>query len=188
MKFGYIIGPFRAATSWQVEQNVRNAEALAHEVANLGVFPIIPHANTRFFNGLFTDEFWIEGTRGLMLRAADCAITVAALGFPWKHSVGSVAEVEGMRLAGRPVFHTVVDLSNWLTRAPVDFETCPANDRAEMALREQRRLCEYAGVSANVFDRLWACALQYGRACADISVADYQARLRREAYADAKRT
>jgi hypothetical protein len=48
MKFGYIIGPFRAPTVWQVEQNIRIAEELGFEVAQLGVFPIIPHANTRF--------------------------------------------------------------------------------------------------------------------------------------------
>jgi hypothetical protein len=114
MKFGYIIGPFRAATPWQVEQNVRNAEALAHEIASLGVFPIIPHANTRFFNGLFTDEFWIEGTRSLMERAADFAITVEALGLPWKHSKGSVGEVEHMHSLGRPVFYSLRSLRAWL--------------------------------------------------------------------------
>jgi hypothetical protein len=114
MKFGYIIGPFRADTPWQVEQNVRNAEALAHEVASLGVFPVVPHANTRFFNGLFTDKFWLEGMRGLMERSADFAITVEALGFPWRHSTGSVGEIEHMGLLGRPVFHSLRLLRAWL--------------------------------------------------------------------------
>ena len=62
MKLGYIIGPFRAPTAWEIEQNVRNAERLGLEVAKLGAFPIIPHAITRFFHGLLSDEFWLEGT------------------------------------------------------------------------------------------------------------------------------
>jgi hypothetical protein len=101
---------------WVVEQNVRNAEALAFEVMNLGAFPIIPHANTRFFHGLATYEFWIEGTRILMERSADFAITVEAIGFPWKHSKGSVGEVEHMGLLGRPVFHSLRPLRAWLER------------------------------------------------------------------------
>ena len=118
MKYGYIIGPFREDTVWEMEQNVRNAERLGFEVADLGVFPIIPHANTRFFNGAFADAFLLEGTRGLMLRAADFAITVEALGFSWRHSRGSVAEVECMETAGRPVFHSLLTLRAWLTNAP----------------------------------------------------------------------
>jgi hypothetical protein len=116
MKFGYIIGPFRAPTVWQVEQNIRIAEELGFEVAQLGVFPIIPHANTRFFNGLFTDEFWLNGTRLLMERLADFAITVEALGFPWKQSTGSVGEVEHMLHLNRPVFHSLRPLKVWLER------------------------------------------------------------------------
>jgi hypothetical protein len=113
MKYGYIIGLFRADTVWEMEQNARNAERLGFEVAELGAFPIILHANTRFFNGAS-----LEGTRGLMLRAADFAITVEALGFSWRHSRGNVAEVECMETAGRPVFHSLPALRAWLTNAP----------------------------------------------------------------------
>jgi hypothetical protein len=115
MKYGYIIGPFRAPTPWEVELNVRAAEQLALEVHKLEAFAVCPHANTRFFDKLLTDEHWIEGTKGLLLRC-DFAITVEAIGLPWKHSVGSVSEVESARLAPIPIFHDLNNLRGWLER------------------------------------------------------------------------
>jgi hypothetical protein len=113
MKFGYIIGPFRAETPWDIEQNVRTAELLGFEVAKLGAFPVIPHANTRFFHKALPDVFWIEGTAGLLLRC-DFGITVEALGKPWRHSLGSVEEVNLAKTKHLPVFHALGDLSRWL--------------------------------------------------------------------------
>jgi len=114
MKFGYIIGPFTSDTAWEIEQNVRNAEKLAFEVMKLGAFPIIPHANTRFFHNQANVEFWYEGARGLMERAADFAITVEAIGIDWRTSRGSIDEVARMERLGRPVFHGLYALREWL--------------------------------------------------------------------------
>jgi hypothetical protein len=115
MKLGYIIGPFRAPTHWEVQQNVRNAERLGLEVAKLGAFPVIPHKNTENFDGLLTDEFWLEGTRALLLRC-DFAITVEAIGLPWKHSQGSFGEVVSASSIEPeiPVFHSLPMLDSWL--------------------------------------------------------------------------
>ena len=66
MKVIYIAGPFRGDTSWQIECNVRDAEALGLEVARAGAMPLIPHANTRFFDGELTDDFWLRGTLALL--------------------------------------------------------------------------------------------------------------------------
>jgi hypothetical protein len=118
MKLGYIIGPFRADTAWQIEQNVRNAETLGLEVARLGAFPVIPHANTRFFHGSLSDDFWLRGTRDLLVRVADFAITVEAIGFPWTHSVGSQEEVALTKSLGRPVFYRLSALESWLQENP----------------------------------------------------------------------
>jgi hypothetical protein len=113
MRFGYIIGPFRANTPWDIEQNVRTAELLGFEVAKLGAFPVIPHANTRFFHKALPDVFWIEGTAGLLLRC-DFGITVEALGKPWRQSLGSVNEVNIAVAKPMPVFHNLGDLGRWL--------------------------------------------------------------------------
>lgn len=75
MKVIYIAGPFRAATAWGIEQNIREAEALGLRIAGFGAMPMIPHANTRFFHGLLDDAFWIEGTCELLLRCDAVAFT-----------------------------------------------------------------------------------------------------------------
>jgi hypothetical protein len=95
-------------------QNVRNAEMLGFEVGKLGAMPVIPHKNTENFNGLFNDDFWIEGTKELM-RRCDAAITVEALGLSYGHSKGSLGEVVEMRIyCGKPFFHSLGDLRFWL--------------------------------------------------------------------------
>jgi hypothetical protein len=113
MKVVYVIGPFRAKYHWLVCNNVRNAERLGLKVAKLGAMPLIPHKNTENFDGLLTDQFWIEGTKELLDRA-DAAITVEAIGIDWTGSQGSVGEVERCRETGKPCFHTLPDLLAWL--------------------------------------------------------------------------
>jgi hypothetical protein len=113
MKVVYCIGPFRAPTHWGVQQNVRIAEQLGLEVARLGAMPIIPHKNTENFDGLLTDEFWLEGTKEL-LRHSDAAITVKAIGFDYSGSTGSRDEVEEARVQCLPVFHDLLHLKMWL--------------------------------------------------------------------------
>jgi hypothetical protein len=113
MKLGYIIGPFRAPTAWEVQLNVRNAEMLGLEVAKLGAFPVIPHKNTENFNGLLTDDFWLKGTAELLLRC-DFAITVSAIHVPWYSSKGSQGEVLLATQRGIPVFYELTKLHAWL--------------------------------------------------------------------------
>ena len=116
MKVVYIIGPFRGKSHWEVAENVRNAERLGLEVAKLGAMPLIPHKNTENFDGLLTDEFWIEGTKEL-LRRGDAAITVAAIGIDYTKSDGSLGEVIEMeKILKRPVFHYLHSLQQWLLR------------------------------------------------------------------------
>ena len=99
MQLVYIAGPFRAATAWEIEQNVRRAEELALEVARAGAMPVCPHTNTRFFHGQCTDEFWLAGTMELLHR---CDAVVAAYG--WERSSGSRAEVAEADRCGIPAF------------------------------------------------------------------------------------
>lgn len=100
VKVVYIAGPFRGPNSWAVEQNIRNAENMAFEVASAGCMPLCPHTMTRFFNGTLTDEFWLGGALDL-LRRCDAILLLPG----WWGSVGSVAErVEAIRI-GLPVLH-----------------------------------------------------------------------------------
>lgn len=100
MKLVYIAGPYRAATRWQEEQNVRRAEEYGRAVSILGAYPLVPHANTRpYFGGEIPDEFWLEGTLELM-RRCDAVLLIEG----WENSNGTRAEkLEAERLS-IPVF------------------------------------------------------------------------------------
>ena len=84
----YIAGPYRGATAWDVEQNIRAAEALGAEVARLGAYPIIPHSNTRYYFEHFQPgEFWLAATIALLSRCDGAVFTNH-----WQRSSGARAE------------------------------------------------------------------------------------------------
>lgn len=110
MKLVYVAGKFRGPTAWDIEQNIRRAELVGMEVARLGAAPLIPHANTRFFHGTLTDEFWLAATMAMLDRCD--AVMLAP---EWQDSKGTLAEVERAKQRGLPVFEGLYDLKLWLT-------------------------------------------------------------------------
>jgi len=115
MKLVYIAGKFRGPTAWDIEQNIRRAEWVGMEVARLGAAPLIPHANTRFFHGTLTDEFWLAATLEMLDR---CDAVQLVQG--WPESKGTLAEIERARARGIPVFAVGGDLEAWLKSAEVE--------------------------------------------------------------------
>lgn len=109
MKVVYIAGPFRADHAWGIECRVRCAEEAALQVAEIGAMPLCPHTNTRFFHGLLTDEFWLEGTMEL-LRRCDAVYLVPG----WQHSSGTLAELQEAADLGLPVFESRERLRSWI--------------------------------------------------------------------------
>ncbi len=109
----YIAGPFRGPNAWAVEQNVRRAEMLGFEVACLGMSPLIPHTNTRFFNGTMDDQFWIDATLAL-LEKADAVMLVDG----WQKSAGARGEVAAALDRGIPVFDLTEHLVAWRDGSP----------------------------------------------------------------------
>jgi hypothetical protein len=96
----YCAGPYRAATTWLVEQNIRAAEALGYRIAQLGAYPIIPHSNTRgFFESAAGDDLWLAGTLELM-RRCDCVVLLPT----WRESSGARAEQAEAERLGLKVF------------------------------------------------------------------------------------
>lgn len=116
MRLIYIAGPFRGASAWDIEQNIRRAEESGLEVARLGAMPIVPHAMTRYWHGVagVPESFWLRGTIE-MLRRADAVLLIAE----WRASRGSVAERAEAERLGIPVFESACDLADWLGRIPV---------------------------------------------------------------------
>jgi nucleoside 2-deoxyribosyltransferase len=100
----YVAGPFRGKNAWEVEENIRRAERAGFSLAERGFMPLIPHCNTRFFNGTLTDEFWLEGTLELLKRC-DAVFLVDG----WSNSQGTQKEVEEAKKLGIPVYYETTD-------------------------------------------------------------------------------
>lgn len=111
MKVVFIAGPFRGRNTWEVEQNVRRAEELALKVAELGATPLCPHTNTRFFDGLLNDRFWLAAAQEL-LRRSDAVMLVEG----WEGSTGTQGEIELAKQERIPVFASLYELQRYLQR------------------------------------------------------------------------
>lgn len=113
MKVVYVAGPFRGETAWQIEKNVRAAEALALEVWRVGAAALCPHANSRFFHGSLPDQVFTDGTLALL------AVSHAILMMPgWELSTGARGERAWALEHRLPVFYSVEDLEDWLAGKP----------------------------------------------------------------------
>jgi hypothetical protein len=105
MKLIYIAGPFRGKDSWEREQNIRRAEALALQVWRAGFACICPHTNTRFFDGAAHDHVWLEGDLVIMWRCDAVLMTD-----DWERSQGARAERESALANGIPVYYSLHEL------------------------------------------------------------------------------
>jgi hypothetical protein len=104
----YVAGPFRGKDSWEMENNIRRAEALALEVWREGMAALCPHANTRFFQGAAPDTTWLEGDLEL-LRRCDAVLLTR----DWARSVGAREEKRFAESLGIPCFQTLEALLEW---------------------------------------------------------------------------
>ena len=95
----YIAGPFRGPNSWEIEQNIRRAEALSLEVWRMGMAAICPHANTRFFQGAAPDSVWLDGDLEILSRCDAILMTP-----DWERSSGARAERDFAIEHGIPVY------------------------------------------------------------------------------------
>lgn len=111
IKVVYIAGPFRASNAWEVEQNIRRAEALALEVWRLGAAAICPHANTRFFDGAAANKIWLTGDLEILRR---CDAVVMVMG--WHESSGATQERKLAQKLNLPIFYEgcLDELETWI--------------------------------------------------------------------------
>ena len=111
MKLIYVAGPYRAESAWEVEKNIRRAEEAGLTLAGLGACPVIPHTMFRFFNGLRTDEFWLEATLQLLSKC-DAVYMVPG----WENSEGSIGEHAHAQAHGFQIFQLYSLVEAWLEK------------------------------------------------------------------------
>ncbi len=107
----YVAGPYRASNAWEVEQNVRAAEAHSLKVWEAGGVPVCPHTMTRYFDGALPDDTFLNGLIELMLR---CDLVYVLPG--WRKSEGTKAEIAEADQALIPVLFNFDELCESLNR------------------------------------------------------------------------
>lgn len=108
-KVYYIAGPFRAATPWLVEQNVRRAESVSLALWKNGIPNMCPHTQGRFLDKEIPDDVILDGMKAVMLA---CHGVVVLPG--WEFSAGTRAEIEVAGRAGMRIhyIHDIDDLNS----------------------------------------------------------------------------
>ena len=100
MKVAFISGPYRGKTHYDIEQNIREAEAVAIKYWCLGYAVVCPHKNSSHFDGLAPDDVWLKGTLAIMEK---CDVIVMLP--KWRESEGARNELERATLKGLEVIY-----------------------------------------------------------------------------------
>ncbi len=101
----YVAGPYRAPHAFGREENIFEARRVGAMLVADGFMPVIPHANTAHFDGLASDEFFLEGTLEMM-RRCDAVLLIPS----WEKSSGARAEKAEAEELGIPVVDNLQDL------------------------------------------------------------------------------
>lgn len=133
MKLIYIAGPYRPYTcadgTWiGTSMNIRNAEVtavhLVNELGHLGLFPVVPHLNTRGFESQVkknSDQYFLDGTMAILERCDAVLLTMSDADVV---SVGTKAEVHRAHQLGIQVYRSFDSLrraaqENQIVRLPI---------------------------------------------------------------------
>ncbi|HBS5944279.1 TPA: hypothetical protein MAL10_004427 [Klebsiella pneumoniae] len=115
MKLIYIAGPYRPYTcadgTWVgTPMNIRNAEVtavnLVNELGHLGLFPVVPHLNTRDFENQVKqndDQYFLDGTMAMLER---CDAVLLTMPNADEVSSGTKAEVHRAHQLGIQVYRS----------------------------------------------------------------------------------
>jgi hypothetical protein len=95
MKKAYVSGPYRGESEYEVKQNIRNAEAIAVALWQMGYAVFCPHMNAAFLGGACPDNVWLEGDIE-WLKCADLVVLVNG----WMSSKGTLEEIRVARECG----------------------------------------------------------------------------------------
>lgn len=133
MKLIYVAGPYRPYTcadgTWVgTSMNIRNAEVtavnLVNELGHLGLFPVVPHLNTRGFESQVkknSDQYFLDGTMAMLER---CDAVLLTMPNADEVSSGTKAEVHRAYQLGIQVYRSFDSLrraaqENQIVRLPM---------------------------------------------------------------------
>jgi hypothetical protein len=105
IRLAYVAGPYRAASAWDREQNVRAAEHVSLQLWRGGVPAICPHTMCRFYQDASPDAVWLEGMLEILRR---CDAMVLCPG--WQESEGTRVECVEATARGIPIYQSVAAL------------------------------------------------------------------------------
>jgi hypothetical protein len=111
MKVVYVAGAYRGSCEWEVEANIRKAEAIALQLWKMGAVAICPHKNTAHFGGALPDERWLQGDLELV-RRSDAVCCAPG----WEESEGARGEVALAHELAIPVFANPGQVKEWLSQ------------------------------------------------------------------------
>lgn len=115
IKLVYIAGPYRANNCWNRQVNIFRAREAGAIVAENGHMPIVPHQNTANYDGIGSDQFWLDATLELCRRCDEIVMmeawftTQGTIAPHWKQSIGSRGEHDEMKKLGKPVYYNIHD-------------------------------------------------------------------------------
>lgn len=105
----YTSGPYRAASSWKIEGNIRAAEAIALSIWGLGAAVVCPHTLTRYYQGELLDDIWLSGDLAL-IRGVDAVYMLKN----WEKSEGAIIEKAYAEKLGKPVLFNLDELDEYI--------------------------------------------------------------------------
>ena len=112
IKLVYVAGPYSAQEPSQVAINIGQAWFAGRELVKMGLFPVIPHMNTAFFEGLQDYDFFLEGTFRLL---SQCDAMLVLPGY--ENSDGTLREIRKASMSLYiPIFYSFKEVREWLDK------------------------------------------------------------------------
>ena len=104
MKILYIAGPYRGKTVNEIRVNIRRASDAAAEIWKAGHAAICPHLNSAYFDGVTTDENFLEGYVEILKRCDGMILHGT-----WNLSAGTMKEIQVCKDNNIPIYVTIRD-------------------------------------------------------------------------------
>ena len=104
----YIAGKISGKDGWEIEENIRKAEAVSLRMWKQGIAAICVHSQGRFMVGVGDYDLWLPPDYEI-IRRSDALYMVKG----WRESPGAVCENAYARTLGKLVFSDMHSLLKW---------------------------------------------------------------------------